>query len=290
LLKWLAAQYQHQKISDQSILLDAWWLLFTISECLFLSVNGDLWGLSGLLAFAGFKTITSVGLRIISASRQEPVRIRLLLLRVFGFPKRSERFLDEVALNWRYIGCVNLFISSDLATAVLEPHEFFDYVTGRLKHRFIKSEADLNKKIKEMDLSFDPDGRYRVNDFSCQENTWRATLQELLLRNEVMLMDLRGFNQKNKGCIYELAQLFNMIPLEHIVLTVDNSTDIKFLHETLQHLWQTMAASSPNHQSSRAVIKLLRIQKQSYKEMQRLLELLLNSARLNAHREGKTIG
>lgn len=282
ILKWLATRYRDKKLSDHIILLDSWWLLFTITEIMFFSVEGKMFSLSGLLAFAGYKVTTFIGFQLITPKLEQAAKFRLLLLRVFGFRKRSERFLDELGMNWRYIGCVNLFISTDLATATLEPHEFLDFISGRLNQRFIKSEADLSMRIENMDIYRDPDGRFRINDFYCYENAWRPALDQLILKNDAILMDLRGFNHRFKGCIYELKQLINMVSLDKIVLAIDNSTDMPFLNETIHHLWMTMDHSSPNRKNSApARIKLLHVQNQDYKQVRTMLLLLFDAMKHN---------
>jgi CubicO group peptidase (beta-lactamase class C family) len=46
----------------------------------------------------------------------------LLLLRVFGFDKRTQRRLDDLGQRWRYLGPIRLIGGADLAYATLEPH------------------------------------------------------------------------------------------------------------------------------------------------------------------------
>jgi len=123
--RWVAQRYAHKKSSDQLSWLATWWLLFTLWECAILSVTGGLLGFLGLLAFVGYEIVLWIGLRPLraAASRQPPHR--LLLLRVFGFRKRIERLLGDLELRWRYLGNIHLIAGTDLATANLEPHEFF---------------------------------------------------------------------------------------------------------------------------------------------------------------------
>jgi NhaP-type Na+/H+ or K+/H+ antiporter len=65
-LRWIGARYERQKLSDQSITLDAIWLVFGIVESIVL--------FSSLLAFAVYKPISSAGLRLLerdASSTQE---------------------------------------------------------------------------------------------------------------------------------------------------------------------------------------------------------------------------
>jgi hypothetical protein len=84
-----------------------------------------------------------------------------------------------------------------------------------------------------MDETCDPDGRFRVTEFFCHENTWSSTLAALLGRSDAILMDLRGFSEKNSGCIFELHQLIAQQRLDDTVFVVDTSTDVKLLESTV---------------------------------------------------------
>jgi hypothetical protein len=92
----------------------------------------------------------------------------------------------------------------------------------------------------------DPDGRFRVNEFFCHDDTWRATLQALARSSDAVLMDLRGFARERSGCIYELGQLLELVPLRHITLLVDRTTDHELLASTLHGSWLAIDATSPN--------------------------------------------
>ena len=79
----------------------------------------------------------------------------------------------------------------DLATSTVEPHEFLDFVSGRMARRFIDSAQTLDLRISQMDLEPDFDNRLRVNDFFCHDDTWRMTLARLAGESDAVLMDLR---------------------------------------------------------------------------------------------------
>jgi NhaP-type Na+/H+ or K+/H+ antiporter len=73
-LRWIGARYERQKLSDQSITLDAIWLVFGIVESIVLFSGGAVFLFSGLLAFAVYKPISSAGLRLLerdASSTQE---------------------------------------------------------------------------------------------------------------------------------------------------------------------------------------------------------------------------
>lgn len=166
LLQWIRHRYEHKQISDQSIILDAIWLFFGVSYAIPLVFEGPWWILSGICAFLLYKAITGAGFWLLgtrdSSTAYHPT---LLLLRVFSLGKRHERLFDALALHWRYLGSIRLIAGPDLATTTVEPHEFLDFLTGKLDRRFIDGRQTLELRLAEVDMQPDRDGRFRVNDF-----------------------------------------------------------------------------------------------------------------------------
>ena len=80
------------------------------------------------------------------------------------------------------IGNVLFITGPDLAAATVKPHDFLDFLSGKLSTRFIDSEEAIKRSIKEMDLVPDPDGRFRIKDFFCYEDTWRMVLSRQIGR------------------------------------------------------------------------------------------------------------
>ena len=165
------------------------------------------------------------------ATRHAPTR--LLLLRVFGARSRSERLLRDVGAYWRYVGSVQLIAGTDLVTEALEPHEFLDFALGNLPRRFVKNDDDLAQRIAQLDLLPDADGRFRVNEFFCHDDTWRPAIRSLLRATDVVLVDLRALAPAHKGVAYEIQQLVKSNVLDRVVGLVDDTTDMSFLQLTL---------------------------------------------------------
>ena len=85
---------------------------------------------------------------------------------------------------------------TDVAGRTLDPGDIVAFVGGGLRDQFVSDEAHLERRLTDLDDARDPDGRFRVNEFLCHDDTWQGTLESLLLRSEVVLMDLRGFSQR----------------------------------------------------------------------------------------------
>jgi hypothetical protein len=203
----------------------------------------------------------------------------LLLLRVFSLGKRSERLFDKLGTHWRYAGSIRLIAGPDLATTTVEPHEFLDFLSGKLARRFIDGPQTLDLRISEMDIEPDQDGRFRVNDFFCHDDTWKMVLSRLVRESDAVLMDLRGFSPQNAGVIFEIDELINVVPLGRVVFIVDDTTDEQFLRQTVQQSWNRMRPTSPNRLSSSGQLRLFRFTGSHSGELQQLLRTLCVAAK-----------
>lgn len=233
-MKWIGRLYEQKKISDQSITLDSIWIVFAVVHGVFLAFNGPLWSLCGLAAFAVYKLALLFSFRVwpLGENASEKSAPRLLLLRVFSLGRRSDRMFGLVARHWRHLGSMHLIAGPDLATATLEPHEFLAFLGGKLSRRFIDGEPALEERLRAMDLGRDFDGRFRVNDFFCHDDTWRMVLLRLIGESDVVLMDLRGFTRSNAGCVFEIEELMKLATPERVLFVIDRGTDERFLEET----------------------------------------------------------
>ncbi len=57
---------------------------------------------------------------------------------------------------------------------------------------------------------------------------------------------MRGFARANQGCVFELHELLDAVPLANILLVVDATTDDGFLAEVLRQGWAQISAGSHN--------------------------------------------
>jgi hypothetical protein len=260
LLGWLRRLYERKTVSERSITIDAIWLLFGIVNSMGLVFQGAAWILSGPAAFVIFKVVAGAGFGLVHRhhARSNTGR-RLLLLRVFALGRRSEALYDAIGKCWRTVGSVQMIAGPDLATSTVEPHEFLDFLTGKLARRFIDSPATLDLRVSQMDLRADRDGQFRVSEFFCHDDTWKLTLARLADDSDAVLMDLRGFSQLNDGCIFEIHEIFNLVPLERIVFAVDHTTDQPFMQRTMERAWRQLKDRSPNHRLKSGQVQLVQL-------------------------------
>lgn len=233
-LAWIRRQYQAKRMSDESVTIDAIWILFAIAHSVNLVFGHPLWALAGLAAFAAYKACVHVGLKWASGgadlTKGNPA---LLVLRSFSIGRDGERLFDVVDTIWRRVGTIDMIAGIDLAHRTVEPHEFLDFISGKLSRRFIDGSAVAEQRLRERDTRPDRDRRFRVNDFFCYDDTWKMVLSRLVGGSNAVMMDLRGFSRQNAGCVFELKELARMVPLARVVFVVDKRTDEKLLAETL---------------------------------------------------------
>lgn len=275
LLRWIGHRYRLKRVSDQSLTLDAMWLLFGVVQSITLVFEGWVWIFTGLAAFVVYKSAVRVCFAVLTRqTEEETVGSSLLLLRVFSLGRRSERLFHMLGKLWLRAGTINLIAGPDLVAATVEPHEFLDFLGRRLSRRFVQDEADLASRLSRMDLKPDPDGRYRVNEYFCHANTWQMTMIRLAAQTKAVLMDLRSFSPANQGCLYELQELLRNVPLIRILLVIDDTTDQIFLEQTLHRLWKGIDQNSLNLRLPSPDIRMFRLSYRDSGEVRVLLSLL----------------
>jgi hypothetical protein len=268
----LRQMYERKQLSERSITVDTIWLLFGIVNSTSLVFEGPRWIVSGLVAFIVFKSVAAAGFRMLRGGRnRESAGPRLLLLRVFALGRRSEALYEAIGKSWRTVGSVQMIAGPDLATTTVEPHEFLDFLTGKLARRFIDFAATLDLRVSQMDLQADRDGQFRVSEFFCHDDTWKLTLARLADDSDAVLMDLRGFSQANDGCVFEIHEILNVLPLGRVVFVVDETTDQPFMRRTMQRAWRQLKDRSPNHRLSAGQIALVQLSGLDARGMRNLL-------------------
>ena len=265
-------RYEAKRFSDQVIIFDSIWLFQTLLLCHELFLEAGYRGWVGLGAFGLYKFIALVSLLPLAAAASQRQPARLLLLRVFGFRRRTQRFFDMLGARWRYAGPIQLIAAPDLASRSIDPAKFLEFLGGGLHRRFLIELSDLDQRLAEFDDRPDPDGRYRVNELFCGDDAWREAVRRLMTKNDLVVMDLRGFSPKNQGCIFELQSLIDLVAVGRTVLLVDESTNVPFLRETLSKYWHTMAGASPNRKVAGA-LTVLKIGRRDALAVQALLEI-----------------
>jgi len=115
----------------------------------------------------------------------------------------------------------------------------------------------------------DPDGRFRINEVYCLENTWQQTIQALLGITDIIVMDLRGFTKERMGARFELQHIATRIPADRIVLISDQTTDEALLDQIVRTACQDGTARP------HGPLALLRVERNSRRELDGVMSRLI---------------
>jgi hypothetical protein len=254
---WLRDRYAAKRSTEFLLMSGAIWVLqaLVLAFGLFRE-QGAIGALAALAPLAAWRLTLHLALRPLVASANARPPTRLLLLRVFGYGRRSRRLLDLLGTRWRLIGSIDLIAAPDLASRTVEPSTFLEFVRGRLSRLFIRTHDDLRERLAALDHRPDPDARFRINQLFCSDEIWKAGVTRLMEEASLVVMDLRGFTPDRRGCVYELQTLLDTVPLARLALVFDKSTDLDALETILTQQWQELDSASPNLASERAIVRL----------------------------------
>ena len=277
LIRCIAVAYCRRWLSDQSLTLDAFWLLFGSFYDMWLMQGGVMWIATLPAAFLVFRTVLEVSARI--HGTKAGTGSGLIFLRVFSLGRRSDTLLNLVAMHWRYLGSIQMITGPDVARSTVQPHQFLDFISGKLTSHFVSDPISLNRCLAGQDHAPDPDNRYRINNFFCYKDSWKPALLALVREGGIVLMDLRSFSYANAGCIHELQMLIREVPMDRCLLVVDDTTDEVFLENTLTTALAKLTPDAPNRDRTPREMTLVRFE-QGTTQVHRLIhQLCLTSAR-----------
>ncbi len=246
MLMRLARRYEERRFSDQQMSLHAYWALVTgCCGALVLAISFDertqgamQWmALLMLLAWLGWRALERMALWW--ARRRAPAPCgALLMLRVFKPSARSEAFTDRFLARWRFAGPTWMIAGPDLAGGNMEPDEFFAFLRGRLRQRFIVEVEEIAPRVQALAGDRDPDGRCRVHELFCSNDSWRATVLTLMDRAGVVLLDLREYNPGRLGTRFELEAVLQRVPLQRLIVLLGAGDDPAPVESEIRDAWR----------------------------------------------------
>jgi hypothetical protein len=273
LLTGLADAFAKKRFSDVQLVIDCWWAVVAAEvTATSLSITHGFAGIAGgMAAFLAYRISVFAVLRGLRPADIAPRR--LLLLRVFGYQARTESLFDRVAQAWRFHGPVQLIAGVDLAMRTADPGDLLALLNGRLAELYVSTPDDVTNRLARLDLRTDPDGRFRINEVYCYDNTWRPTLEALLDASDIVLMDLRSFSASNAGCVFELQQLVGRHATDDIVFVCDKTTDLPLLRNILRDAWTTAREIGRGRGAN--AISVIRVERNSRAELGVLMRRLM---------------
>lgn len=279
---FVSLQQRQQLLTPEDLQTHCCWAFLTL-YLLSLTVSPDLyddratlrWGL--LLALVLYVTVLHTLLFLIRARRPAVSSRRLLLLRVFGRADESEDLLDVLSNTWRRIGAIDLIAGSDVASRTLRSSMLEAFLLRRTDDQFLKTSADVDKRLDHRRDAIEEDSRYPVNAVYCYGNVWQQAFARLAQSATAVVMDVRGFTAVNKGCAWELTYLVQRVPLRRIVLLVDRRTDMEAVEGVARAAWKDLTPEAESD-DSRPELRVLTFARRSEADSRMLFELLLSAA------------
>ena len=248
---------------------------------------------------------------------QNQPNLTLLILRVFLIKKTSLFTFSRLANYWKYFGSyftvadpsfykvywkrnfkrsfpvfiIVIFLiytqleNTDstifgpfIALLILGAFVYIVWSIRAMKRNFVKNESALLTELARLKRKpVKLDGTFKETPISCYDNTWQFTVNTLVETASVVLMDLRGFSEKNKGCEFEVNLLLNKIALDRI-LFIGYEDTIPLIKSTIARKFETLEATSPNKDIQNAIATIFEVRNENNKETQYIMDLLLNKA------------
>ena len=284
----LARAYQRKRFSDIQLANVAFWLPTTTAvfglgaaASQGTSVGTMLGEVGALLAWTFIIMLGGRTWRRRVLRTAPPPTGGLLILRVFKRPVQSEELIDRLLSYWRFAAPVHFIAGPDLAGASIEPDEFFAFMRGQLADRFVRSAPEISAAVDRLDRERDPDGRFRVNELFCAEDTWRETVQMLMAQAGVVLLDLREYTASHAGTRYEIYQLMNVVSVDRVIVLFGSAEDTDGISTELHRAWAAMVESSPNRRLVHPELQLCRMRSGSAAEVKTLF-LRIHARAMNA--------
>ena len=79
-----------------------------------------------------------------------------------------------------------------------------------------------------------------------QHNDWKEALEWAASQADKVIMDLRGFSQKNEGCRFEIEYLIDHFPLQQVLFWFDHKSDMAYFKELVKSKSRHIYSRSPN--------------------------------------------
>lgn len=262
LIAWQALRifkyfYNQHQITQLQLFADAYLLIFGIYHASISASEGNSAYIVYIVAFVAYKIVSIFLFR--KNKENEDKITKLLYLRVFDLGEKSESLFKAIETEWRFAGPTQLITGPDLAHTTVEPHEIISYLAGNLKQSFSTSNEQVENNLKNIYMKPLFDNSYQTNEMFCDNIHWKTILNGLVKKTDVVLMDLRSFDKKYEGCIFEIRQLCYLFDLHKCVFVVDKNTNQTFLEETFKGCFAALPIDSPNAMGREVSVNLFEL-------------------------------
>ena len=228
------------------------------------------------IGFIAYIVILHVLLTPVWKAREHVPGMRLLFLRTFGQTRGPERLLDTLEDTWQRIGRIDLIAAADLAVRALGSRMIEAFLVRRVDAQFLRTADDVARRVGHLRGTIEGDARYPINDIYCHGDAWQHAVRRLAPESDAVLMDLRGFTRRNRGCVFELTELVRTVPRGRVVLLVDRTTDVAAADEIAATAWSQRVPA--DGLAPAPALTVLRVTGARRRDSEALFRLLLEAA------------
>lgn len=177
----------------------------------------------------------------VTVSPDEPLPLRLLVLRVFNSPAFDD--LVTLVADWELVGPLEHLDGGD--TVGQRPEVLTALREGRLDDIIIDTPEEVQTQLNAV-FARNEEGRYARRTFQCGYTVWRDVIKAMMDRTDAVVMDLSNYSAENEGSSYELTELLHRVPLSRVTLLVSDTTDLDVLRRALADAASRIPQDSPN--------------------------------------------
>jgi hypothetical protein len=98
-----------------------------------------------------------------------------------------------------------------------------------------------------------------LETFVCHDRLWKLALDRLLNDAAIVLMNLSGLSDSNRGCLYEIGVLFDRVALSRVVFLIDKATDVGYVKQVMEDAWHRLDVNSVNRLGPAPVVWVVQV-------------------------------
>jgi hypothetical protein len=210
-------------------------------------IRFSLIGLSSLLPIAAALAFGAIRRRGITSGRRHP---RVLFLRSFSGGKNTVDLFSRTKVYLLNVVPVDLIAGPDLASQLAEPHELVEFLGRQGGRKYIHDMDAFQARRDRTSGRLDIEGRHPVVEYYCGNAIWARVFLRLATEAAAVVIDVRRVSDPQSGTARELRELIWRVPLQKLVVLVDDSGPSDTVQAVVRDAWARLPAGSPNRDCS----------------------------------------
>jgi len=177
---------------------------------------------------------------------------RLLVLRIFSSASFPE--LMGIIQAWRSLGITQFLDGPD--SAGNDIGDVKNFVTGQLHDSIVENQEELDASIRSFGHLPNNDLQFPMHSVQCNDATWKEALEAFLQSSDVIILDISGMSNQNKGILYEINKIVREIQLDKVLFLMNDQTDQQSIKLMIEEAVKKITPESVNYLSERINIRI----------------------------------